>query len=408
MSSELPWRRNLIVSVFGSFTSIIALTLMLPFLPLYVARLGETDHAAILRWSGIAYAASFFTAAIVAPFWGILGDRYGRKLMQVRASLGVAVCTALLAVVQDVHQLVALRLLTGLVAGYASGATVLVATQTPRQHLGWALGWLASGAMAGNLAGPLIGGALPALVGFQATFYAVGGVVFLTFLATAVLIKEERRPAAPKPGAVGEGTGKGTGWSSVPRKLPVIAMLCTGMLLLFAIMSIEPILAVYVGRFVEPDRVTIVSGIVMAAGAFGSVLTASRLGKLADRIGHWTVITACMSVSAVLLIPQAFVTAAWQLVALRFAMGLALGGLLPCIAVVIRNSVPDRVAGRMLGYSVSAQFAGHVAGPVTGGFIGGHFGMPAVFLGTAAVMALGAAGNWIAKSSLASGHPEQD
>ena len=197
MSSELPWRRNLIVSVFGSFTSIIALTLMLPFLPLYVARLGETDHAAILRWSGTAYAASFFTAAIAAPFWGLLGDRYGRKLMQVRASLGVAVCTALLALVQDVHQLVALRLLTGLVAGYASGATVLIATQTPRQHLGWALGWLASGAMAGNLAGPLIGGWLLTVgLAYPWGFYIFAAVAAIGAVCVALV---NRNPAPDEP-----------------------------------------------------------------------------------------------------------------------------------------------------------------------------------------------------------------
>ncbi len=71
-------------------------------------------------------------------------------------------------------------------------------------------------------------------------------------------------------------------------------------------------------------------------------------------------------------------------------MGLSLGGLLPCVASVIRHNVPERVAGAMLGYSVSAQYAGQVAGPLLGGFVGGHFGMRAVFFGTAMLMAAGA------------------
>jgi MFS family permease len=78
-------------------------------------------------------------------------------------------------------------------------------------------------------------------------------------------------------------------------------------------------------------------------------------------------------------------------------MGLSLGGLLPCIASVIRHSVPDRVAGTMLGYSTSSQYAGQVAGPLAGGFLGGHFGMRAVFLGTAVLMAAGAAFDWLNK-----------
>jgi MFS family permease len=95
-----------------------------------------------------------------------------------------------------------------------------------------------------------------------------------------------------------------------------------------------------------------------------------------------------------LLIPQAFVTTAWQLIGLRFLMGLALGGLLPCIASVVRHSVPDHFIGAVMGYSLSSQFAGQVTGPLVGGFIGGHFGMRPVFLSTCVLMLLGAAFNW--------------
>mgnify|MGYP002040636693 FL=1 len=85
-------------------------------------------------------------------------------------------------------------------------------------------------------------------------------------------------------------------------------------------------------------------------------------------------------------------------VALRFLMGLALGGLLPCVTSVIRHNVPDGVGGNVLGLSISAQYVGQVAGPVLGGFIGGHFGMPAVFLGTAALLAVGAAVNAVLRA----------
>jgi MFS family permease len=168
---------------------------------------------------------------------------------------------------------------------------------------------------------------------------------------------------------------------------------------MFANMSIEPIITVYVAQLVEDQsRVTLVAGVVMSAAALGSIVSASRLGRLADRVGHWNVVTVALAVAALLLVPQAFVTESWQLVALRFLMGLALGGLLPSITSVIRHNVPDRVGGNVLGYSISAQYVGQVAGPVLGGFVGGHFGMPAVFLGTSVLMALGAAYNWLAQA----------
>jgi MFS family permease len=384
-----PWKRNLVVCVFGSFTTIVAMTLILPFLPLYVEQLGVTDHAAVVQWSGIAYGATYFAAALAAPLWGRLADRYGGKAMLIRASLGMAIAISLMGMAHDIWQLLALRLLPGLLGGYASGSTYLIAAQTPKARTGWALGVLSSGIMAGNLIGPLVGGVLPPLIGIRSTFFLAGAVIFVTFIGTTFLIHEEARPPQPRIRA-----SRG-GWSLIPDKRPIVAMLATGLLLMVAIMSIEPIIAVYVAQLVEPSRVTFIAGLVMSATALGSILSSSYLGKLADHVGHWTVIIACLGVSALLLIPQAFVVSGWQLILLRFLMGLALGGLLPCIASVIRHNVPETSAGGILGYSVSAQYAGQVIGPLAGGFIGGHFGMRAVFLGTCVLMACGAIGNFV-------------
>lgn len=386
-----PWRRNLVVCVFGSFTTIVAMTLLLPFLPLYVEQLGVSDPAAIAEWSGAAYGAAFFSAALTAPLWGYLADRYGRKLMLIRASLGMAVAMSLIGMAHNVYELVGLRLLAGLLGGYASGSSILVASQTPKSRSGWALGVLSSGIMAGSLVGPLIGGVLPPLIGIRATFLLAGAVIFVTFLGTTFLIREERSPARKG------GKKARASWSQIPDKRPIVAMLATGLLLMLANMSIEPIITVYVAQFAEPARVTFVAGLVMSAAALGSILSSSYLGKLADRVGHWNVVIGCLAVSAVLLIPQAFVTSDWQLILLRFLMGLSLGGLLPCIASVIRHNVPENMVGGTLGYSVSAQYTGQVVGPLAGGFVGGHIGMRAVFLGTSVLMAAGAIANLVVR-----------
>lgn len=66
------WQRNLAVCLFGAFTTVFAMTLILPFLPVYIGQLGVSGHAAIVQWSGIAYAATFVTAGLVAPLWGCL------------------------------------------------------------------------------------------------------------------------------------------------------------------------------------------------------------------------------------------------------------------------------------------------------------------------------------------------
>jgi MFS family permease len=297
----------------------------------------------------------------------------------------MAIAMSLIGMAHDVWQLFWLRLAVGFLGGYSSGSMTLVATQTPKAQAGWALGLLTSGIMAGSLIGPLIGGFLPPLIGIRATFWLAGGVIFIAFLATALLIREAPRPASAR-------ARSKAGWAALPDKRPIVAMLATGLLLMLANMSVEPIITLYVQELpVDPGKVTTFAGFAMSAAAFGGILSASRLGRLADRIGHWTVIAGGLAVAAALLIPQAFVTDIWQLLVLRFLMGLALGGLPACIAAIIRHNAPDSVAGTMLGYSTSSQYAGQVVGPLAGGFVGGHFGMRAVFLATCVMMAVGAA-----------------
>src|ERR1700742_3195833 len=223
-----PWRRNLVICVFGSFTTIVAMTLLLPFLPLYVEQLGVTDHAAIAEWSGIAYGATFFSAALTAPVWGWLADLYGRKSMLIRASLGMAIAMSLIGMAHNVWELVGLRLFAGFAGGYTSGSTILVATQTPKGRSGWALGMLSSGIMAGNLVGPLVGGVLPPLIGIRSTFVLAGATIFVTFLGTTFLIREERGPRK-----TGSGKSRG-GWSLISDKRPIIAVLGTGQLAVVA------------------------------------------------------------------------------------------------------------------------------------------------------------------------------
>lgn len=377
----------------GSVTTIVAMTLLIPYLPIYVRELGVTDPKAVAQWSGVTFGATFLMAALTAPLWGALGDRYGRKSMLIRASAGMTVAMSLTGLVQNVWQLLGLRLLVGLLGGYTSGSTVLVATQTPKNRSAWALGVLSSGIMAGSVIGPLLGGIAPDLIGIRATFFLSGATIFCAFLATTFLIKE-RRPARAPAAEPGQ-PKRGTAWSGVGHPWRLAALLTTAMLLMFATMSVEPIITVYVTQLAPgATAVATIAGVVMAAGALGTIVSAPRLGKLADRIGHPPVICGCLLVAAALLTLQAAAQNNLQLGVLRFLMGLSLGGLLPAITASIRHNVGTDGAGQILGYSISAQYVGQVAGPTTGGFVGGHFGMPAVFLSTSFLLVVGAALTW--------------
>lgn len=381
---EAHWRRNLSVAVFGSFSTAVSLTMLLPILPQFVGQLGVGSQAAVIEWSGIAFGATFLGTAVTSPLWGRLADRFGRKPMLVRAALGMTVFMSLIGVADSVYQLVALRLLAGLIGGYNSAATVMVGTQAPSRRAGWALGVLSTGAVAGSLLGPLVGGLLPGWIGLRATFFAGGGIIATAALLTIFLVKEDFDPArdSRRPAAVDAAAPPHRAKRAVVATLVVMAMM-----VLLANMSIEPIITVYIAHVgVSGEHLTRIAGVVMACSALGSMLTAPRLGALADRIGSWKVIVACLAVTGLVMVPQALVTSWWELAGLRLLMGMSLAGLLPAINKLARQAVAEGGAGQMLGYLQSAQSAGMVLGPLLGGAIAVHVGLSSVFYVTGALL----------------------
>jgi MFS family permease len=384
----VSWRRNLAVSAVGSFTTVAGITLILPILPLFVADLGVTSTADVTLWSGIAYAATFLTAALTAPLWGHLGDRYGRKSMLIRASLGMAVAMSLIGLAQDVWQLVALRLLAGLLGGYSSGSMILVAAQTPKEHSAWALGVLSSAIMAGNVAGPLLGGSLAEAFGVQVAFFAVGGLIFVAFLGTAILLEEPRRPVESRRSrAAGSRAG---GWRAIPHKLTIASLLGLSAILMFATISAEPIITVHVEHLTgRSDGVAIFSAIVFSLSALGTILSGPWLGRLADRIGPLRVLTLSLVAATALLALQALASDLLTFALLRFVTGLALGGITPTVVATLRRLLPETSVGLVLGYNVSAQYLGQVTGPIVAGALGGVLGTSSVFVMTAAATLVG-------------------
>ncbi|MDQ7727883.1 MFS transporter [Halomonas sp. SpR8] len=375
------WKVNLWVTGSGSFINIVAMTIMLPFLPHYLGNLGDYSEGETWVWSSLVYASTFLTAALFAPLWGRLSDIYGCKINLVRASVGMLVCMTLMGLATSVWQMVILRLLTGVAGGYTSGATILMAKEAPESRAGHAQGVLFACILAGSLAGPLLGGFISARLGMREAFFITGSMILLNVIATLFLVKEQPTPQRSRK------EGKAP---AAPFDFRIWALLIATLGLLVANLSIEPIIASVVeGVYHAPLETTLAAGIVLSATALGSLFSALTLGRLADRYGAMRVAAYSFSLGALLILPQAFVTDVYTLTGLRFAMGLALGGVLPCLKSALKHAYPDAGSlGRVMGVSTSFQYIGQVVGPLMGGVVAASWGIHYAFYATAAAAAL--------------------
>ena len=174
-----PWEQNLFVLWFGTFIAGVAFSEIMPFLSLYVNTLGDFSKSQLSFYSGLTYSSTFLILAIISPIWGKIADKRGRKVMILRASLGMAFVLGAMGLVQNVFQLIGLRLLQGVFAGYISNSNALIATETPKEKSGYALGILSTGPVSGSLLGPLIGGALASIFSYRVTFFITGGLLLI-------------------------------------------------------------------------------------------------------------------------------------------------------------------------------------------------------------------------------------
>ena len=88
------------------------------------------------------------------------------------------------------------------------------------------------------------------------------------------------------------------------------------------------------------------AGMVFSASGLANLIAAPRLGKLSDRIGAQRVMLVSLVVAGLIFIPQAFVRNPWQLMALRFLLGLTMGGLVPSVNILIKKITPGFPCGQ--------------------------------------------------------------
>jgi DHA1 family multidrug resistance protein-like MFS transporter len=387
------WKRNLYVIWVAELVAIAGFAVIFPFIPYYVQELGITELHEVEIWSGIVIAAQSVTMAIFAPIWGSVADRYGRKLMVQRAMFGGAFVIAAMGFVQNVQQLVILRVIQGMLTGTVPAATTLVASSAPRDRSGYALGLLQMAVWTGASIGPLVGGVLADTWGYRVAFLVTGSMLFLAGLTVWRFVEEDFTP--PTRDDSDPESGFFYGLKLVVKNRSLLSLFTIRAIVRMATRLMGPILPLFIQSLVPPTaRVASITGLISGVRAATGAVGAVTLGRASDRLGYRRVLLVCASGVALIYIPHFFVTNPWQLLVLQGTLGLVMSGVLASISALMANLAPEGRQGAVYGLDASVVAMANAIGPMLGATVAATLGLRAPFMLAAALFFLATVMAW--------------
>lgn len=374
-------KRNFIIILVTNFLVAGTMTMIMPFLSLYIDTFGNHSDAFVQKWAGLIFGATFVSAFIMSPIWGRIGDKYGFKPILLINAFGISAFMFLMGFVDDVYTFFFLRLAMGVVTGFIPTSLAFVSAQTSKAEAGKTLGTLQMGSVSGTLFGPALGGLLADSFGFELAFIISSAAIFIAALIVAFGIKEQKKVKTNRDHVYSRNT---IVRSILNHRLMLNVMIITA-LIQIGNFSIQPLLSLYVAELTEADQVAFLAGLTFSAAGVGNLLFARKWGQLGDSYGYERILTVLLLLTFVFMIPQALVTNLWQLIILRLLFGISIGGLIPVTTALIRREAPVDIQGEVLGYNTSFRFFGNIIGPMFGGIVSGFIGISSVFYVTAAL-----------------------
>ena len=362
-------------------------TLVMPFLPLFIGQLGVTDVGEIAMWTGVSLGITPALTALLAPWWGRLGDRFGRKIMVERSLISFVVLFAAMAFVTSVWQVLALRAIQGLFAGYGSLSVAMAAESAPRDRMPNAIGAVQTAQRIGPGVGPVIGGVLASVVGLRPAFLGTALFYFVALVIVYVMYDDRATHAQPPDAAE---TGRVT-FRNVLAFRNFILMMGVIFGLQFVDRSFGPVLPLYVEQMgVTHANVAIVSGTLFSIMAFTGALGHHFCGKMLRRYPVRAVIAGGAAVAAAGSGLFGLSGNFWMMAAASVMLGLGIGAAMTASYSAAGAVIPPGAHGAGFGVLTSASLVGMASSPFIAGFVGGA-SIRIVFIADLALMTLLAA-----------------
>jgi DHA1 family multidrug resistance protein-like MFS transporter len=388
-SRQYPyWRRNRLVIPIATLVCGLGFNVTWPFVPLMVRELGIREN--LETWVGYMLLVFYLVSFAVNPVWGSIADHYGRKLMVLRAMLGMGATMMLVPLAPTPLWFAAALVLVSVFNGFTPAAMSLLVANTPPRRIGSTVAFAQTGGLVGQALGPAAGAALAAYVDPQHALYWIGGGLLLSGgVLVLVHVREVKRPVS--------GPWR-LEWLGSLKTLLAVRGIGPLILLgfLFSVMwhgSITNItvfmLQLLEGRGVDSAGEAWWIGAAAMAGAMCMLVATPVWGRVLDKTGPAKVLLVCGIATVVTHAPLLVLQTPMELVMARAAFGLTSAGMQAAIVYLLRTVSPPGMDARAIAYMSAFQFFGMGMAPFLAGLIGPVMGMRAYFALTMVLMAIG-------------------
>ena len=381
---EEPWVRNQYVMVATVFVVFTGFAFVLPFLPLYVRKLGVQGDDAVALWSGVLVGVSPLIAGLMAPIWGRLADRHGQKRMVLRALVSYVFLLALSAAATRVEHLLVLRIGVGFFGGIGPLGLAMATSLAPRDQTGRAVGLVQAAQILAAAVGPLTGGFLADSIGIRSTFLVTAALCAAALWLVARYYREGGT-AAPAAAGVPGGT-------ALLRQRGVLALLVVLFLVNFVGRSFTPILPMHLQRLAVPAAsLGLATGVLISAYSVAAAVSSTLLGKATRRFPPRALLAASLAAGAATVLPMALISGFTPFLLLALLLGLASGGALTLCYTIGGLMVPSDQRATAFGFFSGAALFGGAISPTVAGLLA-HWDLRGIYYLDAALFVLLTAG----------------
>ncbi|MBD3922507.1 MFS transporter [Paenibacillus sp. PR3] len=391
------WQRQMWILWAGVLLCSSSYTMVIPLLPLFLPELGVSDSS-LYWWAGVVQSSAFLVGAVMAPLWGALADKYGKRKMIIRAGLSLAVVYAMISLVHNPWELVGIRLLHGLVGGFVPASMAIVASIAPEERMGWSLGMMQAASMSGGIMGPLIGGLLSHAFGQRLSFVVAGSFILLATLAVVFFVHEGKAPPKVAISPTQPKTTARSDYWSVLHNRQLLNLLLLLLLFQLSYNMVQPLLTLHIADLQGGVKdVAATAGFVLSLIGIAGILASPQWGKIGEQRGYMRVLIFCLIASGCVISLQYFVHTLWLFTVVQFVFGLFLAGIVPVVNTLVVRSTDLTFRGRSFGLTTSANQTGSLLGPLIGGGLGKFVGIEWLFVMTGTLLV--AAGTTVALRS---------